>query len=110
MKDLKHIKRFNEHQENLNISDVSDSRLFETKLGDFVSDGKFMIIDIIDPDDTIYIDNEIYSEKYIEFTAYGVDDKKFYLLDPDYEVIEGPYDTIKELYDEIGIDEIPDFR
>ena len=25
MKDLKHIKRFNEHQENLNISDVSDS-------------------------------------------------------------------------------------
>jgi hypothetical protein len=26
MKDLKHIKRFNEHQENLNISDVSDSK------------------------------------------------------------------------------------
>jgi hypothetical protein len=25
MKDLKHIKRFNEAQENLNISDVSDS-------------------------------------------------------------------------------------
>ena len=31
MKDLKHIKRFNEHQENLNISDVSDSEL----VGDF---------------------------------------------------------------------------
>jgi hypothetical protein len=27
MKDLKHIRRFNEHQENLNISDVSDSIL-----------------------------------------------------------------------------------
>jgi hypothetical protein len=26
MKDLKHIKRFNEAQENLNISDVSDSK------------------------------------------------------------------------------------
>ncbi len=26
MKDLKNIKRFNEHQENLNISDVSDSK------------------------------------------------------------------------------------
>jgi hypothetical protein len=25
MKDLKHIESFNEHQENLNISDVSDS-------------------------------------------------------------------------------------
>jgi flagellar biosynthesis chaperone FliJ len=29
MKDLKHIKRFNESEENLNISDVSDS---ETKI------------------------------------------------------------------------------
>jgi hypothetical protein len=26
MKDLKHIKRFNESEENLNISDVSDSK------------------------------------------------------------------------------------
>ena len=26
MKDNKHIKSFNEHQENLNISDVSDSK------------------------------------------------------------------------------------
>ena len=27
MKDKKHIQSFNEHQENLNISDVSDSKL-----------------------------------------------------------------------------------
>jgi hypothetical protein len=27
MKDLKHIKRFNESEENLNISDVSDSQI-----------------------------------------------------------------------------------
>jgi hypothetical protein len=32
MKDLKHIKRFNESEENLNISDVSDSELFILKL------------------------------------------------------------------------------
>ena len=42
MKDKKHIKSFLEHTEKLNISDVSDSGLFESKLGD----GKFMIIDI----------------------------------------------------------------
>jgi len=29
MKDLKHIKRFNESIENLNISDVSDSKIIE---------------------------------------------------------------------------------
>ena len=29
MKDLKHIKRFNESEENLNISDVSDSKIIE---------------------------------------------------------------------------------
>jgi hypothetical protein len=28
MKDLKHIKRFNESEENLNISDVSDSNSY----------------------------------------------------------------------------------
>ena len=28
MKDKRHIQSFNEHQENLNISDVSDSELF----------------------------------------------------------------------------------
>jgi hypothetical protein len=37
MKDLKHIKSFNEHQENLNISDVSSSKIntikIETSLG-----------------------------------------------------------------------------
>ena len=111
MKDKRHIQSFLEHTEKLNISDVSDSGLFESKLGDFVSDGKFMIIDIIDPqDDVINIEHDLYDEKYVEFTAYGVDDKKFYLLDPDYDVIEGPYDTIEELYNEIGIEEIPDFK
>jgi hypothetical protein len=34
MKDLKHIKRFNEAQENLNISDVSGSDFIEHDLED----------------------------------------------------------------------------
>ena len=32
MKDNKHIQSFNEHQENLNISDVSDSVIWWNKL------------------------------------------------------------------------------
>jgi hypothetical protein len=31
MKDNKHIQSFNEHQENLNISDVSDIKLYSEK-------------------------------------------------------------------------------
>ena len=34
MKDLKHIQSFNEHQENLNISDVSDS--FNISVGNYI--------------------------------------------------------------------------
>ena len=33
MKDLKHIKRFNESEENSNISDVSDSKINEGTMG-----------------------------------------------------------------------------
>jgi hypothetical protein len=36
MKDLKHIKRFNESDENLNISDVSDSQ--KVNWDDFIQD------------------------------------------------------------------------
>jgi len=38
MKDLKHIKRFNESEENLNISDVSDSEKIKASL-DMIIDG-----------------------------------------------------------------------
>jgi hypothetical protein len=106
MKDRKNIQNFSEFNKNLNISDVSESKL----LGEFVQNGKFMIIDIIDPDDSITIPGDLYDERYIEYPAYGIDDKKFYLLDSDYEVIEGPYDTIEDLYINIGIEEIPDFN
>lgn len=38
MKDLKHIRRFNESEENLNIPDVSDS--FKTKAQKLIDDTK----------------------------------------------------------------------
>ena len=52
MKDLKHIQSLNEHQENLNISDVSDSKN-EQELID-------MIKDIID------------SEVYLRYVPYSM--------------------------------------
>jgi hypothetical protein len=80
-------------------------KIQESNIGDFIQDGKFMIIEIIDPKDDPEIPNY-----YIEFVAYGVDDGKFYLLDPDYEIIEGPHNSIEDLYYEIGIEEIPNFN
>ena len=41
MKELKHIKRFNELEENLNISDFSDSDLFQ-------EDSESLMIEIVD--------------------------------------------------------------
>ena len=86
--------------------------ILESKIGDFIED-KWMIIDIIDTDDNLgdILDNDIdnsqmdletHYEKYIEYIVSGVDDKKFYLLDPSYEVIVGPCDSLDELYDMCG--------
>jgi len=80
------------------------------KLGDFVNDYKLIIIDIFDPEEGIKIDLDTHSEKYIEYIAYGVDDKCFYLLDPDFEIIEGPHRKIEDLYEIIGVEEIPDYE
>jgi hypothetical protein len=38
MKYLKHIKSFNEHQENLNISDVGDNKKYEVVFYDYSDD------------------------------------------------------------------------
>jgi hypothetical protein len=49
MKDLKHIRRFNESEENLNISDVRSSKKFEVEIkGD---NGKVIFSDIIEAKD-----------------------------------------------------------
>ena len=49
MKNNKHIQSFNEHQENLNISDVSESFLTQdlSKEIDFFSDQKDAMIDTV---------------------------------------------------------------
>ena len=52
MKDLKHIRRFNELDENLNISDVSD---------DFLSPEEFLI-EWEDKDDSTHPNNDIRDE------------------------------------------------
>jgi len=74
MKDLKHIKRFNESEENLNISDVRSSKSngkvtkigqkFKVKLSSTMRDDKFWEEDKIYTCDNIVefegLDNEIY--------------------------------------------------
>ena len=61
MKDLKHIKRFNESEENLNISDVRNSEINETymnKPGEERSELMFKYgVDIL-PDNTILKNGE----------------------------------------------------
>jgi hypothetical protein len=42
MKDLKHIKRFNESDENLNISDVSDSEIIKEDFDFMISIDNFL--------------------------------------------------------------------
>lgn len=46
MKDLKHIRRFNESDENSDISDVRSSKKFEVEIKG--NDGKVIFFDIID--------------------------------------------------------------
>jgi len=74
MKDLKHIKRFDESEENLNISDVSDSNIIQI-VKDLLKSGDINIIARIMTDYnskvssdkfkdvTEMIDNSIYKEQ-----------------------------------------------
>lgn len=83
---MKHIKRF--------LETINE----KIKIGDFVNDYKFMIVDIIDVDDDLEVDFETSMvPKYIEYIAYEVDEKSFYLLDPDLEIIDGPYPSLEEI-------------
>jgi hypothetical protein len=97
------------------VSESLSDIILESKIGDLIED-KWMIIDIIDTDDNLgdILDNDIdnsqmelgtHYEKYIEYIVYGVDDNKFYLLDPSYEVSVGPCDSLDELYDICGFED-----
>lgn len=83
---MKNIKNFN--------------KLFESKYGDFIDDHKYFILEVFDPEE----------DGFVEYIVYCLEDKKFYLLDPDYSVSEGPFDSLEDLGDEVGIglDEIPE--
>ena len=58
MKDLKHIKRFNESDENFNISDVSDS-ILSTEFYSNASDDLFYDLDDIDGQERMLICDRI---------------------------------------------------
>lgn len=82
------------------------NQIFESKIGDFIEDGKFFIIDIIDPsDDEIKIDGI----KYTEYICYSPDEGKFYLLDPDHQIVDGPHNTLKDLEKSIGMEDINEY-
>lgn len=53
MKNNKHIQKFNEHQENLNISDVSDSKILYE---DTINNNQYQLLDV---KETEFTDGEL---------------------------------------------------
>ncbi len=86
MKKLKNIKRFNESEENLNISDVRSSKINEsdeTEKVDVRVKDLISFLQKFDPEMPIYLDkdgwpNELWGERYKNMS---VDDKIRYLID-----------------------------
>jgi hypothetical protein len=60
MKDNKHIKSFNEHQENLNISDVSDSNKGENFIKKLIGFEKYNYLKNNNDLSIIFLDKEVY--------------------------------------------------
>jgi hypothetical protein len=58
MKDLKHIKRFNESQENLNISDVRSSKINESKNTDIKVKDIIIFLQQFDPETSVFLDHD----------------------------------------------------
>lgn len=58
MKDLKHIKKFNESDENLNISDVRSSRINESKNTDIKVKDIIIFLQQFDPETPVYLDRD----------------------------------------------------
>lgn len=56
--------------------------------------GDYYILDVFDPED----------DGYVEYITYNVLDKKFYFLDPDFDIIIGPIDSLDKLMTNVGID------
>jgi hypothetical protein len=58
MKDLKHIKRFNESEENLNISDVRSSKINESKNTDIKVKDIIIFLQQFDPETSVFLDHD----------------------------------------------------
>ena len=85
MKDKRHIKRFNESEENLNISDVSDSDLFQSKLNQNdlrYEDSEALMIEVVDKIKPFY-------------QKYGLENTIFFLES----ILDGIHDVGDEYFD-----------
>jgi hypothetical protein len=58
MKDLKHIKRFNKSEENLNISDVRSSKINESKNTDIKVKDIIIFLQQFDPETSVFLDHD----------------------------------------------------
>jgi hypothetical protein len=58
MKDLKHIRRFNESEENLNISDVRSSKINESKNTDIKVKDIIIFLQQFDPETSVFLDHD----------------------------------------------------
>lgn len=74
---MKHLKLFEEY---------SDSEIGQIRNG-------YEILDIFNPEE----------DDYYEYLAKSVEDGMYYGLDPDFEVISGPFDSMSELKEDLGI-------
>ena len=58
MKNFKHIKSFNESQENLNISDVRSSKINESKNTDIKVKDIIIFLQQFDPETSVFLDHD----------------------------------------------------
>jgi hypothetical protein len=109
MKDLKHIQSFNEHQKNLNISDVSESKKLDKSLSNVEFDN---LIEKLSKMNVSSDDIQKFKEYSIEFENEDDEYEKKAILDTfsldismDYEdIYDDVEDDISDLYYETGLD------
>jgi hypothetical protein len=78
---MKHLKLFEEY---------SDSEIGQVRNG-------YEILDIFNPE------VDIFEDDYYEYLAKSVEDGMYYGLDPDFNVFTGPFKTLEELEEDLGI-------
>jgi hypothetical protein len=79
---MKHLKLFEEYSD----SEIGQIRNAAKVFG-------YEILDIFNPED----------DQYYEYLAKSVEDGMYYGLDPDFNVFTGPFKTLEELEEDLGI-------